>query len=127
MLTDPDGEQFDVLYRAPEGRGIGSVGWFPDSSSLVLSMYPVAGRLRGSNVWTIEVDGTDLQKVTFTRRRSEEYPAVSPDGSRIAAATFTRDDGPHHLLTMDIDGGNRELVAEAGDGVALVDWSESPT
>ena len=81
-----------VMDRAP--------AWSPDGREIAFSTggdAPDAGNERG-DIATIRPDGTHLRQLTFTDADegsatpaiTEEYPAWSPDGRRIA---FTRDNG----------------------------------
>lgn len=60
--------------------------WMPDSKAILLSDQ--AGSLRGAAIWRVELDsGLRTQVTAPTLLSSDCYPAVSPDGSKLA---FTR-------------------------------------
>ena len=55
--------------------------WSPDGSSI----YFYSDR-RGYEVWRINADGSDLRQVTNVAGLMLMYPALSPDGARLAAS-----------------------------------------
>ena len=64
-------------------------------------IFYMFGDQRGSEVWSINPDGSDPQRHT-ANNKIVIYPTVSPDGKTIAFAA-TRN-GPYEIWTMNVDG-----------------------
>jgi len=65
-------------------------------------------------LYVVNADGSNKSNLTETLNRHELYPQVSPDGKRVA---FVSDEGAgrqtkRSVYVMDIDGGNRNKVAD---------------
>jgi Tol biopolymer transport system component len=82
----------------------------------------MGGELSNTDIFSIDADGTDLRNRTKTPVLSEDYPAWSPNGRKLA---FTENDD---VWVMDADGTDRTnrtntpSVAEFG-----ADWQPVPT
>jgi Tol biopolymer transport system component len=59
--------------------------WLPDSSGIVYDI-PISdgARVIDSDLWFAASDGSERTNLTNTPGIAESWPAVSPDGSRIA-------------------------------------------
>ena len=91
--------------------------WSPDGGSIVFQ--------RGSDLYTISIDGSSLHQLTSTPQLSEESPVWSPDGTRIA---FVGLEGlERDIYVMNADGSNAmRLAAMPGEDQSPA-WSPDGT
>ncbi len=122
VVTDRRALEFDVLFRAGRRVGLTSVIWSPDSDSLVFSMFDESDRFPTDDLWSISASGSDLTRITSSRRMNESDAAFSPDGTRLAVVQGTQE-AAGFLVVMDLDGTDRTQVGEAGDHVTSVSWA----
>ncbi len=73
-------------------------------------------------IYIMNADGSDVRLLTDGNPHAiYRYPAISPDGSRVA---FTRDeDSDHALYVMGIDGSNLRRLSSSFVGVSEPAWS----
>ena len=72
-------------------------------------------------IFLMDADGTDVLQLT-DNAREDAYPALSPDGSRIAFARKAR--GQLDLFVMDVDGSNvTRVMRTANADEVLPSWS----
>jgi TolB protein len=73
-------------------------------------------------IYIMNADGSDVRRLTDNAPDVlYRYPALSPDGSRLA---FTRDErSDHALCVVDIDGNNLRRLSASSIGVAEPTWS----
>jgi len=108
----PDGADLQPLAGAPGDFG-GGAAFSPDGSRLVFQ-----ADLDGGCIYTMNADGTGLQRVT-TGCAEGFMLTWSPDGESIAFAGGPH--GPADAYVMNADGTNRVLIDDAGDA-AFLDW-----
>ncbi|WP_428740324.1 TolB family protein [Tenacibaculum sp.] len=81
-LTDSEGkEKFKLTNR--KGRD-GYVAWSPDGKRVAMYAYH-----DGGNTWsihTMNIDGTNRQRLTYAKDKWDSSPTWSPDGKKIAFA-----------------------------------------
>lgn len=85
------GYETGIHISTTDGKHTISVGkgehpsWLPDSSGIVYDV-PVSDGLRiiDGDLWYAAADGTERSNLTNSPGIAESYPAVSPDGARIA-------------------------------------------
>lgn len=73
-------------------------------------------------IYSINVDGTDLRQLT-NNNVDDKFPAVSPDGSRIAYQVWTGQGERWEIYVMDIDGRNQTRLTNTGGWNRLPTWS----
>jgi Tol biopolymer transport system component len=111
VLTDMAGENFQFpvgFSHANAGSTIRSVGWSPDSAQLVFSAYD--RRNIQTDLWTVDVDGSNLTQITDTPRRLESSPDYSPDGSVIAFVVSNLGSRASDVAVMAPDGTARNRL-----------------
>ena len=74
-------------------------------------------------VCTVNPDGSGRRKITRTPERSERWPTLSPDGKRIAFATFN----PSQLYMVDSKGRNETLLRKSYWSRSRPAWSPGGT
>jgi Tol biopolymer transport system component len=88
-----------------------NICWTPDSKSIIFSGYQPEEENksvdRNTDIYQINIDGTDLKKITDNAGR-DEYPSLSSDGKMIIFES-KRDEG-EGIYTMTADGKNQQLV-----------------
>jgi hypothetical protein len=93
--------------------------WSPDSKSIVFRGYGKKPKDDTANIWTININGTNLCQLTFDKKIPNQYPKWSPDGNKIV---WTHN---NQLWIMDKDGKNqRSLTTEPAKKIErCCDWS----
>lgn len=76
-------------------------------------------------IYIINVDGSNLQQLTNNSNIDDKYPAVSPDGRRIAfqAKSNAERDSGWEIYVMDIDGRNQTRLTSDSNWDRLPTWS----
>jgi dipeptidyl aminopeptidase/acylaminoacyl peptidase len=76
-------------------------------------------------IYIINVDGSNLQQLTNNSNIDDKYPAVSPDGRRIAfqAKSDAERDSGWEIYVMDIDGRNQTRLTSNNNWDRLPTWS----
>lgn len=106
---DPDGSDRQPVATLPDPPGRITFfvvpNWAPDASRIV---FGAQRNTRQSDIWAVDPDGSDLARLTATRRRHEYGPLWAPDGSRIAFSSSRGVDprtfDPGDLFLMAPDG-----------------------
>ncbi len=99
-----------------------SPSWSPDGTRLAFA------RTRG-HIWTINVDGTDEQRITPDQNPPGWYewrePIWSPDGTEIAAngTEIFEDDRRPINCVLGLAGNIKRCYNAAGGGIRIADWS----
>ena len=98
MLPWPVGQPYEVLESFPlPGRAAVSFEWFPDSRRIVMATTDAT---RGSHLWIADTEGGTREVLTATQL-SENHPALTPDGNRLA---FTSEAVDFDLIQIPLDG-----------------------
>lgn len=109
-LIDSDGgglREFASNSPAPDG----SPDWSPDGSQLVVAR----GSWEHSNLYVVDVDGSDLRQVTAGPGEATQ-PVFSPDGRWIAYAARSTDDDRHsYIVKIRTDGSGASVIARDQD------------
>lgn len=115
-LVDIDGSNDQVIL---DGTGSGGVGIFssfavsPDGTRLVLATTGAAHNGYNSDIYTADIDGTDL--VQLTTAPGEDYqPTWSPDSGMIYFVS-NRDNSKTEIFRMNADGSNQARVGAVED------------
>lgn len=100
---------------------IGAASWFPGSDRLAFETYAISQKVGA--IWTVNVDGTELTRLT-PPSRAGWYPAVSPDGRYIAFHGASEHSCRDDLWVMAADGSDARMIRERS---AHVTWSPDAT
>jgi Tol biopolymer transport system component len=101
-----------MTYPGPNGRIVFSTWDYPPGT--------------GSNIWTMNPDGTDRVNITSESAAIDATPDWSPDGSRIAFVS-DRDDPEFEIYVMDADGSGVERLTTNGLQHGQPTWSPDGT
>jgi len=115
FTLNPSGGNLRPLADGPGDFGAGAA-FSPDGSLLVFQ-----ADLDGGCIYTMNADGTELEKITTGCAEGFEL-TWSPDGTLIAFAGGPH--GPADAYVMNADGSNRVLIDDAGDAAFLA-WQPS--
>jgi TolB protein len=110
-----DGTGYTMLTDFASVGWVADPAWSPDGLKLVFSGSAPNG-YGGADLFTIDVDGTHLQRITNTPTAYESSPDWSPDGKRIAFSDseWSFPFYGNNIQTIDPDGGNRSNVTNGG-------------
>jgi len=103
----------------PAGLAMDSVGWFPDSAHMVVTLH---GDGKGRALWEISALGGGA-RMLINEGRS---PSVSPDGRQVAFVTGVRMHNQIWLMAADGEGAHK-LVGEEGDLFSTLTWAPDGT
>lgn len=90
---------------SPESENCEAPVWTPDGH--IIFKHLLNGQLQ---IWSMAADGTDRKQLTSVG--NNYYPSISGDGHMLAYVSDRG--GSLAIWTMDVDGGNAAMVAEAG-------------
>lgn len=120
----------DALDGVHYGSGL-NPNWSNDSKSLVFSrlMYPEA--IGNTDIYTINIDGTNEKRITSTYNISEMWPSYSCDDQNILAMSIhwntvdSTGNSIQHFTTaiFDLDGNIMSEFGIAGEGWYVPIWS----
>ena len=84
-----------------------SPSWSPDGSKIVFSS-DIDGQ-SGYNIYVMDIDGSNITRLTTNNDAYDQYPSWSPDGTKIA---FYSGDSifSSQIYTMNSDGTNQTRV-----------------
>jgi TolB protein len=82
----------------------------PDGERIAFDAYDPYGETLLASVWTMNVDGTDRQKLTGDN--FDAHPSYTPDGSKIVFTSFR--DGNNEIYSMNVDGTSQTRLTFAG-------------
>jgi Tol biopolymer transport system component/DNA-binding winged helix-turn-helix (wHTH) protein len=123
--TDPDGGRFiwemeaahpEHRWRLPLAHDAGdlAVSSSGDSLAYVQSSF-------SANIWKLNLTGEPVEQMLIGSTRSQNNPAISPDGSKIA---FESDrSGSHEVWISDSDGHNVQQISHFNALTGTPSWS----
>ena len=94
-------------------------GWFPDGKRILLRGYH--GDSNALQICSVNVDGTGIKVIFSEPNIMSFFPAISPDGKKIAFAT-NRDENTE-IYVIDAGGGNLRRVTNDDGADTTPAWS----
>ena len=116
-LMNPDGSNQRALHAVDPGFSDDAVAWSPDGKMLAYSAFnlnhPFATETYA--IFTVNADGSGLQRITGLGYSSARFPSFSPDGKRIVYNRDAVDEWwgrfrTQNLHIMNVDGSNSVQV-----------------
>lgn len=92
----------DACDRDPE--------WFPTGDKIIFS----SNRDGNFELYTMDLNGKNLQRITYTPDIDEIEPTVAPDGQRLAFTEEREEGYPFYIWVMNIDGTARKRIVVNG-------------
>ncbi|MDQ3679629.1 MAG: hypothetical protein M3378_03630 [Actinomycetota bacterium] len=125
FTINPDGTGERVLTDFPGRDGDPSIS--PDGRTIAFESF----RSGFSEVWTMNIDGTNLKQLTFNGAPEDRGTSWSPDGTRITYHTTQFPAGAGHsrfeIMTMNADGTNQVRLTNNTFQDSLPSWSPDGT
>jgi hypothetical protein len=107
-VVAPDGTQQTQLTSGAICGGCVSEApqWLPDGSRI----YFDSDRAGNVHIFSMKPDGSDVQQVTHSADGFEGFPAISPDGSKLAYDFFNDVTADQGIVVANIDGSNPQQL-----------------
>jgi WD40-like Beta Propeller Repeat len=120
--ADPDGSQ-KVLTLDWAGTAVWDLDWAPDSDRLVAELWTCDTEECHQDIYTMNLDGSDLTNITVGNGFDDRHPAWSPDGTKIAFDSVRN--GESGIYTMNPDGSGEAQLTQSSTGNFDInpDWS----
>jgi len=119
--SDPKAVLKSIHPARPDQQCAGGFpgGWFADGQRI---LYRGSwGEGSALQICSVKSDGSELHAIYSEKGALATYPALSPDGSRIAFVTNR--DRNDEIYVMDADGGNLQRVTDDGAPDEWPSWS----
>jgi Tol biopolymer transport system component len=100
FLVNSNGKQLTLLTK--DVKYCAYPVWSPNGQHIAFSCVSVDDG--GTDIWSINSDGTNLSDLTQSGETLDRYPAWSPDGTRIAYESHCGEDAD--IWVMNADGSN---------------------
>jgi Tol biopolymer transport system component len=75
------------------------------------------------SIYTINADGSDARRLTYTSDFSAVWPSWSPDGKQIAFAASAEDEEGLHIYVMNVDGSDQHQLTEGPAYDQITRWT----
>lgn len=102
------------------------VASIPDGTIVFGSSSGSAGEDDATEIWAVHTDGSDLTLLTDNGAIDMD-PALSPDGSRIAFASYRQGDRNTQIYVMNADGTDQHALTDRRTGAVQPAWSPDGT
>jgi Tol biopolymer transport system component len=121
ILPHPSGSPRRVLASVPSGAAILRAAWMPDSRNIVFSAeFP---GISGVHLYLSDIQADTFRSLTSSTT-GEDFPSVSPDGSRIAFASVSTD---FDLVEVPLQGGPVRPLLSTARSEQFPAWAPSGT
>jgi TolB protein len=120
--SKPDGT--DKTLVLDWGSAVWTLSWSPDGTRLAAELWDCTFQCT-QDIYTMNVDGSNLTNITAADGKNDRHPAWSPDGTKIAFDIY--ENGVSGIYTINSDGSGQTLVEQAGRVDSNPDWSPDGT
>jgi TolB protein len=120
--SKPDGT--DKTLVLDWGSAVWTLSWSPDAAKLAAELWDCEFQCT-QDIYTMNLDGSNLTNITAGDGKNDRHPAWSPDGTKIAFDIY--ENGVSGIYTINPDGSGRALVEQAGRVDSNPDWSPDGT
>jgi TolB protein len=113
-----------LTNKAVSGENNTQPGWSPDGRSIVFRTNRANPTVNVADIWIMDADGTS-ERPLIVQDSDQRYPALSPDGTRIAYTSRNARDAD--LWVANADGTGAHLVYDSGVADSAPAWSPDST
>ncbi|MBI2914114.1 MAG: PD40 domain-containing protein [Chloroflexi bacterium] len=119
-MTDQTPVLASLFPAGPEVECAGGFpgAWFPDGNRI---LYRGSGSSGALQICAVNEDGSDVRIIHSEPQAASYYPALSPDGTKIAFTTNR--DGNDEIYVMNADGSDLQRVTDSDSGDTNPTWS----
>jgi Tol biopolymer transport system component len=120
----PDGTEVTNLTRAPGSGWEDQFDWSPNGKKIVWGKR--TSDAETGNIWKMNADGSQKDRLTFHPDALEDFPVWSPNGRKILFNRCCGSSENEGLMMMNVDGTNKTNIPDL-PGVVGMDWQPIPT
>jgi TolB protein len=124
FTINPDGSGLKNLTRYFDSSSNQDFDWSPNGKKIVWGKRTADAET--GNIWKMNADGSQKDRLTFHPDAIEDFPVWSPNGRKILFNRCCGSSENEGLMMMNVDGTNKTNIPDL-PGVVGMDWQPIPT